>query len=282
MKKIMFFLKIGLCAAVLQWSLSTAAIASGKIKISVSVLPQAYFVEKIGGTRVNVQVMIPKGASPETYSPTPRQLMMLYDSKIYVKVGSPSFPFEKKHFDSILKKHENMIVVNMSAGVKYRKGDPHVWVAPATVKIAAVNIYKALSKIDPLNRSYYKKRLASFLNKIERLDNEIRALLAGKKGFSFMVFHPAWGYFADEYGLNQLSIAVSGKSPSASHIKNMIDIAREKNIRIIFVQKGFDVRSAGVIADAIGGKVLPIDPLAKNWLENMEDIAKILRDVLKQ
>lgn len=271
-----------LCIVVLQWRISDAAVIYKKIKISVSVLPQAYFVKRIGGSRIDVQVMIPKGASPETYAPTPRQLVMLSDSKIYLKVGAPDFPFEKKHFDSILKRYKNMIIVNMSDGVKYLKGDPHVWLAPATVKIAAFNIYKALSKLDPLNGSYYKNRLASFLNDIKKLNIRIKTVLRGKTGCSFMVFHPAWGYFANEYGLHQLAIETNGKSPSASHIKHMIDIARKKHIKIIFVQKGFNIRSAKVIADGIGGKVMRIDPLAENWLKNMQNIAKIFSDVLKK
>ena len=263
--------------------------ASEKIKVSVSVLPQAYFVERIGGNRVKTQVMIPMGASPATYEPTPQQLVMLSDSRLYIKVGVPTFPFEKKHFNSIIEKNKKMIVVVMSDGVKYRSfsfkravKDSHVWVAPSTVKIAVKNIYKALIRIDAPNKDYYKRNLDSFLMDIEQLDKEIKTTLAGKKGYSFMVFHPAWGYFADEYGLKQLPIEVGGKTPSASNIKRMIDIAKEKSIEIIFVQKGFDTKSAKTIADEIGGRVMEINPLEKDWLKNMKDIAEIFRSVLKE
>ncbi len=282
MNKIMTLLKIVLCLLVFQWGIPGIAAAHGRINVSVSVLPQAYFVERIGGTRVNIQVMIPKGASPETYEPTPRQMVMLTDSDIYVKVGAPSFPFETKHFNAILKKNRKIIVVNMSDGVKYRSGDPHVWVAPFTVKIAAENIYKALSKVDPLFKTYYKKNYESFLKDIEKLDGNIKKSLKGKKGYSFMVFHPAWGYFADEYKLNQICVEKDGKAPSASYIRKMIDIARKKNIRAVFVQTGFDKGSADVIAEETGGKIIHIDPLARDWLKNMEKIVKIFSAVLKK
>ncbi len=282
MRKIAYLLITGLFAFGFLASIPGITAASDRIKVSVSVLPQAYFVERVGGDRVTVQVMIPRGASPAVYEPTPQQLIMLADSKIYVKVGAPTFPFEKKHFNSILKKNRKMIVVNMSDGVEYRNSDPHVWVAPCTVRIAAGNIYNALSEIDPSGKGYYRKNLESFLRDIDDLDGDIRNLLAGKKGCSFMVFHPAWGYFADQYGLKQAPVELGGKAPSASRIKKIVDTAREKGIKIIFVQKGFDVRSAKIIAAEIGGKVMQIDPMEKDWLKNMEDTAKILSNVLKR
>ncbi len=285
-KSLLLSLRLALFLLLLQYifmsSLLKTASASGKIKVSVSVLPQVYFVKRIGGNRVDVQVMIPKGASPETYAPTPKQLVMLTNSNIYVKVGSPSFPFEQKYFNSVLKRNKHIIVVNMSDGVRYRKGDPHVWVAPCTVKIAAKNIYTALSKIDPANKAYYKKNLVDFLSDIKKLDKRIKSALADKKGSYFMVFHPAWGYFADEYHLNQICVEADGKSPSASRIKKMIDIAKKKKIKIIFVQKGFDIRSAKAIADEIGGKIIQIDPLAEDWLKNMEHVAEVLNKVLRK
>jgi len=287
--KIARYLMVGLSMLFFLGFIKGGIEASDKIKVSVSVLPQAYFVERIGGDRVETQVMIPMGASPATYEPTPQQLVMLSESKLYIKVGVPTFPFEKKHFDSIIEKNKKMIVVDMSDGIEYRsflfkKGvkDPHVWVAPYTVKVAAKNIYKALSEITPSNRDYFKKNFDSFLSDIEKLDKEIKTILIGKKGYSFMVFHPAWGYFADEYGLKQLPIEAGGKTPSASNIKKMIDAAKGKGIEIIFVQKGFDTKSAKTIANEIGGRVMEINPLEKDWLKNMKEIAETFSQVLKE
>ena len=258
------------------------ASTSGKIQVVVSVLPQAYFVERIGGNRVDVQIMIPRGASPEMYEPTTQQLVRLSDARIYIKVGAPTFPFEKKYLHLITGKDKKMILVNMSDGTRYRKHDPHVWVSPSCVRIAAQNIYRALSLYDPRYRDYYGKNLAAFLDDIDKLDQKMRTFFAGKKGHAFMVYHPAWGYFADEYGLKQMAIEEEGKIKGASHIREMIDTARIKGIRVIFVQKGFETKSARTIAHEIGGKVIEVDPLQRDWLRGMEVFGEILSQALKK
>ena len=96
-----------------------------------------------------------------------------------------------------------------------------------------------------------------------------------------MAFHPAWSYFAREYGLEQLPIEVEGKAPNPANLKKIIDIARKENIRIIFVQEQFDTNSARAVAAEIGGQVVKIDPLGLDWLENMRRIAQTLGDALK-
>ena len=276
------YLIITLSLLIVLGSYKGIASASGKIQVAVSVLPQAYFVERIGENRVNVQVMIPAGACPEMYEPTPQQLVRLSDSDIYIKVGAPAFPFEEKYLHVIAGKNRKMTMVNMSNGTRYREQDPHVWLSPSCVKIAARNIYQALSLYDPQHRDYYGKNFAAFLSDIEELDRKNRKLLAGKKGYAFMVYHPAWGYFADEYGLKQMAIEEEGKIKGASHIREMIDTARRKGIKVIFVQKGFDTKSARTIAHEIGGKVMEVDPLERDWLKGMEAFAEILPQVLRK
>ena len=115
-----------------------------------------------------------------------------------------------------------------------------------------------------------------------RLDREIKRTLAEKKGFAFMVYHPAWGYFADEYGLVQLAVEEEGKPVNAAHIRRMVDLAREKGIRAILVQKGFDTKSARAIARDIGGEVVETDPLERDWLAGMKNFTAILTKVLRK
>ncbi|MFA4915473.1 MAG: zinc ABC transporter substrate-binding protein [Syntrophales bacterium] len=276
------YLAITLSLLIILGSCKGIASASGKIQVAVSVLPQAYFVERVGGNRVNVQVMIPKGASPEIYEPIPQQLVRLSDSHIYIKIGVPTFPFERKYLPVIGGKNNKMTVVNMSDGARYREDDPHVWTSPSYVKIAARNICEALSLYDPQYRDYYRKNLALFLGDIDELDRKIRTMLAGRQGYAFMVYHPAWSYFAEEYGLKQLAIEEEGKIKGASHIKEMIDTARQKGIKVILAQKGFDTKTARTIAHEIGGRVMEVDPLDRNWLDGMETFAKTLQQVLRK
>jgi zinc transport system substrate-binding protein len=252
------------------------------IRISVSIFPQACFVERVAGEHAAVHVMIPKGAGPETYEPTPQQLVALSDSQFYVKVGAPGFPFEEKFLRTFLDRNPKLIVIDMSDGVIFRKGDPHVWNSPAAVRIAAHNTEQALTAYDPAHSDEYRKNLRLFLADIDALDGEIKQALAGKKGFSFMVYHPAWGYFADEYGLTQLAIEEEGKSVSAAHIRKMIDLARGKGIRAVLVQKGFDTKSARTIASEIGGKVVEADPLERDWFSGMRTFTTILTQVLRK
>ncbi len=260
---------------------STAS-AAAAIRISVSILPQAFFVERLAGEHATAHVMIPKGASPETYEPTPQQLVALADSRIYVKVGAPGLPFEEKYLRTVLERNRKLTVVNMSEGLKFRQDDPHVWTSPAVVRIATQNIAKALIAHDPVNAETYRRNLLAFIGEIDTLDREIRQALSTKKGYAFMAFHPAWGYFADEYGLRQLAIEEEGKPVSAAHIRNMVDLARAKGIRSILVQKGFDTKSARAVAREIGGEVLETDPLERDWLSGLRSFTKILTQVLKK
>jgi zinc transport system substrate-binding protein len=259
-----------------------AVFAAAAIRISVSVLPQACFVERVAGEHAAVHVMVPKGADAETYEPTPQQLVDLTDSRIYVKVGAPGFPFEEKYLRTALDRNRKLTVVNMSDGLKFRKGDPHVWTSPAAVRIAAQNIAKVLITQDPASREEYRRNLLAFLREIDTLDQEIRQALSARKGYAFMVFHPAWGYFADEYGLTQLAIEEEGKPVSAAHIRQMVDLARGKGIRSVLVQKGFDTKSARAVAREIGGEVLETDPLERDWFSGMRSFTKILAPVLKK
>ena len=263
--------------------IGAAAFAADRaIPIAVSVLPQAFFVERVAGERAAVHVMIPKGASPETYEPTPQQLVALSDSRIYVKVGAPGFPFEEKYLRTVLDRNRKLIVVGMSDGMTFRKEDPHVWASPVAVRIAAKNIARALIAYDPPHRDEYGGNLDAFLREIDALDKEIRQALAGKRGYAFMVYHPAWGYFADDYGIRQLAVEEEGKPVSASHIRRMVDLARGKGIKAILVQKGFDTKSARTVAREIGGEVVETDPLERDWLAGMRTFTALLTRVLRK
>lgn len=257
----------------LAFAFAVPAQAAGKIKVSVSVPPQACFVERIGGDKVDVQVMLPGHSDHDTYEPTPQQLVRLAGAQIYVRVGAPGFTFETRHIDPALAK-KKIKVINMSDGVRLLNDDPHVWTAPSAVRQAALNIYKGLAGFDPANSAFYKRNLDSFLKDIDALDREIRKLLKGKAGGTFVIYHPALAYFAADYGLHQLSIETEGKSPSAAHIRSVIDQARSKGIKKVLIQKGFDRKSARAIAAEIGGALDEIDPLDRNWLGGTRDTAR--------
>jgi len=260
---------------------------AGRIAVAVSVPPQAYFVEKIGGSHVRVEVMIPPGYSHEDYSPSPRQIVALSHARLYIKVGHPAFELETHFIDPFLAGKPGVRVVNMSRGMELIRGeaseggeegsDPHVWVAPATVRVAARNIGDALAGVDPVHAAEYQANLRTFLAEIDALDREIRTRL-GSSGASgpprrFLVYHPSWGYFAQEYGLEQIAIEAEGKEPSAKRLIQLIDHARRDDVRLLFVSRGFPRKSAQVIADAAGCTIVTADPQDHDWAANLRRVA---------
>ncbi|CAA6804808.1 MAG: Zinc ABC transporter, periplasmic-binding protein ZnuA [uncultured Sulfurovum sp.] len=148
--------------------------------------------------------------------------------------------------------------------------DPHTWTAPSNVKIMAKNIYETLIKIDIKNSAYYKKNYETFLEEIEQTDKKIKEIFTTvPQGSKFMVFHPSWGYFANEYGLVQLSIEVEGKEPKPKTLRKIIDKARQENIKAVFTQQEFSEKSAKALARELGIKVIKETPLAKEWSSNL-------------
>jgi zinc transport system substrate-binding protein len=267
------------------------AYAEAGISAFVSILPQAYFVERVGGRHVDVEVLVGEGQSPATYEPSPQQMAMLSSAKLYFAIG---VPFETNLMKKIQQSQKRLVIVETQKGVTYRylddhhhdaKGkeehhqaipDPHIWMDPNLVKVQAANIRDALSRLDPANAEDYSRNLQLFLSDLDHADKRIRAALAPVKGKSMYVFHPAFGYFADSYGLRQVPVEIEGKEPSARQLAGIIDRAKKDGVRVIFVQRQFSTKSAESIARAVGGAVVPIDPLARDYLANLDRMASLI------
>jgi zinc transport system substrate-binding protein len=159
--------------------------------------------------------------------------------------------------------------------------DPHVWLDPTLVKIQAKNIYEALIALYPTQTNEFTKNYEAFLTSIDALDATIQKTLSDIKSRKFIVFHPSYGYFAKRYNLEQIAIEVSGKEPKPSELATIIKEAKEENAKVIFVAPQFSQKSAVSIAKQINGKVVPIDPLAYSWSENLLSIAKTFQSELK-
>jgi zinc transport system substrate-binding protein len=264
-----------------------------RLRVAVSVPPQAYFVERIGGRHVEIEVMIPPGYSHVDYPLTPRQIVALSRARLYVAVGQPAFEFERLRIQPLLAQLPGIELVDMSRGMRLIEGegegegsedhshagsDPHVWVAPDSVAVAARNIAAALERIDPAHASEYRANLRSFETDIAGLDRSIRAQLDPHRGEAFVVFHPTWGYFAHEYGLRQVAIEAEGKEPSAARLIHLIGEAKREGVKVVFVQAGFPRKSAQVIAEAIGGRVVTADPQVRDWLGNLRQVTRELSE----
>ena len=260
--------------------------SSGKINVFVSIIPQAYFVERIGGDYIDVEVLVGPGQSPATYEPTPRQMSQLSNSRVYFRIG---VPFEKVFIPKIFSSFRQLRIVDTSEGVPLRYfsqsatkqvADPHIWLDPKRVKIQADTICRELILIDPAHADVYRENLKVFQDDLDDVDESIAQSLKTLRGGRIFVFHPAFGYFAQSYGLEQSAIEVEGKQPSARQLSDLITRARDEGVKIIFVQPQYSKRNAQAIARAIGGAVVPINPLPKDYLQELETMALVIKNAL--
>jgi zinc transport system substrate-binding protein len=282
-----------------------SAHAEQPLPVTVSILPQKYFVEKIGGQLVAVTVMVEPGAEPHVYDPKPQHMASLARSKLYFAAG---VPFEDAWLKKFAAVNPDMQIVHTETGIakmpmqaheeysrtpheqqtphaeEHQHGvlDPHIWLSPPLVMIQARNLLNAFLKVDPAHKEVYETNYRKFMEEVVALDVDLLNLfgeVAGNK--EFMVFHPAWGYFADAYGLLQTPVEVEGKEPKAAELKRLIEHARERGIKVIFVQPQFSSTSARVIAEAIGGRIIPADPMAYDWAKNLREVAEKFKAALK-
>ncbi len=268
------------------------------LQVGVSIKPLGCLVERIGGEHVAVQVLVGPGRNPHAFEPTPRQLAALGRVKLFFKIG---IPLEDRLLAKLQGQNRRLIVVDAGRGIKRRtmvdtccignhddrhnrhystrQLDPHVWLSPPLLKIQAKNIADALERLDPKHADDYRRNLAVLLKQIDAVHAKIARALKPYRGRSFYVFHPAFGYFADAYGLKQHPVEVRGRSPTPRQLRTLIKKAKAENVKIIFVQPQLDRRSAQAVAEAVGGAVVQIDPLAGDVLKNLEDIAAKIKDV---
>jgi zinc transport system substrate-binding protein len=303
-----------------MWLLIVAAItfvmsgsAAGKVTVFVSIIPQKYFVQQIGKNFVEVRAMVQPGASPATYEPKPRQMAAIAKTHIYFSIG---VPFENVWLNKIASSNPNMMVVQTDHGItkapmvnhhhhekeakhqetdQHHKNegghdenprntgilDPHIWLSPRLVMIQARTMLDSLQTVDPAHRSNYEANYNAFISEISKLDTELKNIFSGNHGRQFMVFHPAWGYFAETYGLKQISVEIEGKNPKPAQLKSLIEFANTNDINAIFVQPEFSAKSAEVIARGIGGHVVVADPLAADWAANLRKVSREIKAVLR-
>jgi len=264
---------------------------SGPLVVSVSVPPLAYLAERIGGTWIESHVMVPAGAAPATYAPKPSQLERLAHSRAYVAVGHPDFVFEQVHITPFLMAHPKIRVVDMTRlpsrpnDAPIPDHDPHVWLSPRRMAATAAALTVILSEIDPQHGEEYESGLRRFLADIESLDTDIRANLrpdaneekmrSGARPLRILVLHPAWGWFAADYGVVQIAIEEEGKAPGPRRLIPLIEEERSLGTRVVFVQRGFARKYADLVAAEIGATVREVDPLASDWLDNLRQASML-------
>jgi len=288
--------------------LSAFALSLFSMEVTVSIVPQKYFVEKIAKDKVNVNLMVKPGFSPATYEPKVSQMKKLTKSDIYFSIG---VPFEKVWLKKFENANENMEIIDTTKGIKklamakHTHGeeehgheehghddnkkdkhehtglDPHVWLDPVLVKTQAKNILDAFIKHDSKNSEFYTNNYNTFVKELDELNHEIHEILEPYEHKEFMVFHPSWGYFAKRYHLEQLSIEVEGKEPKPNELVEIINDAKKHDIRIVFVAPQFSQNSAKTISKSLNCTVVVINPLSENWDKELLKTAKEIANSYK-
>jgi zinc transport system substrate-binding protein len=288
-----------LCLALGMLLVSVACLLPGQvvadsksIEVFVSILPQKNFVERIGGEHVNVHVMVGPGQSPATYEPTPKQMAKLTRADIYFRVGTP---FETVWMDRIAASNPALAIIDARDAITLREvkrndflaaptagnhdhdhglKDPHIWTDPLNVKNFMRHFTDKMAVLYPNYATYFWNNYQQFAVQLGELDGKIQAMFQNTPSKHFLVFHPSWGYFADRYGLVQISIELEGKTPNAKELAAVIDYATQHNIKRVFVQKQFGQKDAQAVANAIKGKVVVVDPLAEDYFINLLQVAQ--------
>jgi zinc transport system substrate-binding protein len=245
---------------------------NGNLQIIASITTVADFVRQIGGNKVDVAIMVPPGYEPHTYEPTTSQMVTVSNAAAYVKVGS-GIEFETAWMDDILALNSSMAVIDCAVGVEIIDEDPHIWNSPANAQQMALNIYNGLIAIDPANSEYYLSNYERYISELEELKNYISGLFEGYQNRNFLIYHPAFGYFAAEYNLTQLSVEEEGKETTAQKIQDCIDAARTNHLNYVFASPYETSAYAQTIADGIEGSVLYLDPLPSIYIANMRSVA---------
>ncbi len=285
-----FFFLIILLALPLAARGAQEAADDGKLTVAVSILPHQAAVDAISGGLANSVVLVGEGQSPHSYEPTPRQMSALAAADLWLLSGTD---FETALRPKVVSLYPDLALIDGTEGVAFRHMDAHshegeedqeetldlhTWLGKDPYLIFIDHAVDALSEADPANRETYRKNGEAYKAEITREFNELGKELAGNEGRTVLVFHPSFGYFLDEFSLKQEGIETGGKEPTARVLSQIIDEAVTEGVSTVFVQKQFPVSAAETIAKAIGGRVVGIDPLSYNWLDNIREIGTALKE----
>lgn len=273
------------------WIGGLAGLQAETVRVAVSVLPQIEIVERIGGDRVQVEAMLEQGDSCGVFEARPGRLSWLARADVFFRIG---VDFEEGMVPRIRESMPRVRIVDLREGLTLHRvvhehhgervvhWDPHTWMDPVLVKAQAQRIAAVLAEIDAEGADVYAENLRSLLAEIEELNTELEARLAKHRGSVFFVYHPAYGYFAERYGLEQVAVQTAGRDPTARELRNILNFARESEVKVIFIQPQESRRHAERIASTIGAEVLELDPMASNWMDNLREMGSLIAQALSR
>ena len=254
--------------------------------IVVSIEPQRYFLEQITKNKYKIETLIPIGANPESYDPTPSQMILLNNSNLFFRLGylgienillqkiiqNKSLVVDCSIGIDIINNHEGHDHHEHEIGHGHDAGDPHYWTSTVNAKIILENMLNGMVAYDSINADYYRENYKSAISKIDSLEKSITYTLSNSKSSAFIIYHPALTYYAKENNLKQFSIEHEGKLPSPIQLKSVVDSGMISNVQVVFIQKEFDVKNAEIIASQLKADTCSIDLLSYDWPKTMMQI----------
>ena len=277
---------------------SVFAEKSDKLNVYVSIMPQKYFADKVGGELVNVSVLVPSGTSPENFDPSPKQIMQLGSSDVYFTID---IPFENIFLDKLKAGKKKLVIADCDKNVpklrnqehkehehehehghQHGEFDPHIWTDPELIKIIAQNMADTFSVTDPAHAATYAANLKNFKDELDTLKDELSLKLAPYKGRIFYVYHSAYTYFAERFALVQKSIETGEKEPTPAKLRELVNQANQDKVKTIFIQPEFPASGAKRVAEAIGGKTVTMSVLEYDVPANMKKTAALLAESFEE
>jgi zinc transport system substrate-binding protein len=263
----------------------------------VPIAPYKTILQGIVGDTHPITVLIPPGREPHDFEPTPGQLTRLAGAAIYFQLG---MPFEDTMLEKLRQINPKLKVVDLRQGIVLRPNDepllefgegeseedspkdPHIWLSPALLATQAATMADAVKALDPDREAAFDSGFLSVTTRLTEVSESIKAQLAALPSRNIMVFHPAFGYFCDEFDLKQIPIEIHGKSPAAKDLGLLIKLARDKHISVIFAEEQFSTKEAETVSKALGGRVVMLDPMVEDVYTNIANIATIIRESVLQ
>lgn len=264
---------------VLSGCAQKAADGGDRLMVAVSIVPERTFMEAVGGDLIDVVVMIPPGHSPENYAPTPQQMEELSDASLYFSIGVPTeaaniLPMAASLNDvKIISLQEEVAQAYPMRMAGEGTPDPHIWLSPRRAVVMIEAIARELSALDPQHQDIYRQNADDYIAQLNALDADIRGALQGMENKTIIVYHPAFGYFADDYGLDMIALEQEGKPAAAQDFQEALSTARAEGIKVIFYQEEFDSRQAETFASEIGGEAVKVAPLSPDYIDNLRQTA---------
>lgn len=255
-----------------------------KPMIAVSIVPEQTFVEAVCGDLVDIVTLVPSGSSPENYEPTAQEMEKFSDASLCFSIGVPT---EEANIlpnvgdIKVISLQDEVAAVYEDRTFESGERDPHIWLSPKRVKVMVETIAKEMSELDPDNKGTYEQNAADYIVKLDEVDQEIKDALKGVESKNFIVYHPAFGYIADDYGLKMYSLEEEGKEATAQHLQDMIDLAKKENIKVIFYQEEVDSSQSEAFAKEIGGKTIQLSPLAADYIDNLKNMAQTMGEAMQ-